>query len=143
MWTCPKCGAKVDPSFEVCWQCGTSAEGVEDPGFLTADEAPPIEEPSVTALSDQAMASAVIDPKVELVECYSARDYLEAEFLADLLIEAGIPAFPDTFDLHETLGLMNATPSVRVPADRYAQAREILERFEREKTAAAPRTSAD
>ena len=37
MWTCPKCDAKVDPSFEVCWRCGTSPEGVEDPGFLRAD----------------------------------------------------------------------------------------------------------
>lgn len=143
MWTCPKCGAKVDPSFELCWQCGTSAEGVEDPGFLTADQARAIDEPSVTTLSDREKAFTVIDPKVELVECYSARDYLEAEFLADLLIEAGIPAFPDTFDLHESLGLMNATPSVRVPADRFAEAREILERFEREKAAAAPHTSTD
>ena len=45
MWTCPKCGAKVDPSFEVCWQCGTTREGVEDPNFVRADETPPIEDP--------------------------------------------------------------------------------------------------
>ena len=40
MWTCPKCGTKVDPSFEVCWACGTTQEGVEDPTFRLAD-APP------------------------------------------------------------------------------------------------------
>ena len=37
MWTCPKCGTKVDPSFDVCWNCGTLADGVEDPTFVPAD----------------------------------------------------------------------------------------------------------
>lgn len=30
MWTCPKCGAKVDLAYEVSWRCRTSTEGVED-----------------------------------------------------------------------------------------------------------------
>jgi hypothetical protein len=33
MWACPKCGAEVEDDFEVCWGCGTSPEGVEDPSF--------------------------------------------------------------------------------------------------------------
>jgi hypothetical protein len=33
MWICPKCAAKVDEGFEICWSCGTSPDGVEDPGF--------------------------------------------------------------------------------------------------------------
>jgi hypothetical protein len=42
MWRCPKCRSKVDDSFEVCWSCGTTADGIEDPTFVTADEADPI-----------------------------------------------------------------------------------------------------
>ena len=38
MWTCQKCGETVEASFDVCWNCGTSKSGVEDPNFQTADE---------------------------------------------------------------------------------------------------------
>jgi hypothetical protein len=37
-WTCSKCGETVDAGFLVCWSCGTSIEGVEDPSFVRADE---------------------------------------------------------------------------------------------------------
>src|SRR5262249_41943426 len=33
MWTCPKCKIEVEPDFDVCWSCGTSREGDEDPDF--------------------------------------------------------------------------------------------------------------
>jgi hypothetical protein len=42
MWRCPKCRSKVDDSFDVCWSCGTTPDGIEDPDFVTADEAEPI-----------------------------------------------------------------------------------------------------
>ena len=80
MWTCPKCHAKVDPSFEVCWKCGTTPDGVEDPTFVRADDAGPIEDPPVT---DEALAAAPVvaattppnpfGPDVELVEATSPR----------------------------------------------------------------------
>jgi hypothetical protein len=38
MWECPKCHERHEDSFEVCWKCGTSNTGVEDPGFQTADQ---------------------------------------------------------------------------------------------------------
>ena len=28
-WTCPKCRAQVDAGMDVCWACGTTAEGME------------------------------------------------------------------------------------------------------------------
>src|SRR5215471_19310098 len=37
MWVCPKCGEEVETNFEVCWACGTSPEGVEDPNFGLAE----------------------------------------------------------------------------------------------------------
>jgi hypothetical protein len=33
MWTCLKCGEDVETGFEVCWSCGTSKDGTEDPDF--------------------------------------------------------------------------------------------------------------
>jgi hypothetical protein len=38
MWSCPKCRAKVDDSFELCWACGTSRDGEEDTAFTRADD---------------------------------------------------------------------------------------------------------
>jgi hypothetical protein len=38
MWECQKCHERHEDSFEVCWNCGTSREGVEDPTFVSAAE---------------------------------------------------------------------------------------------------------
>lgn len=38
MWQCIKCREKLEDDFEVCWNCGTSREGVEDPDFRKADD---------------------------------------------------------------------------------------------------------
>ena len=45
MWNCPKCRAKVDDSFEICWSCGTSRDGEEDPAFARADDVGPAPDP--------------------------------------------------------------------------------------------------
>ena len=37
MWRCAKCQQQVGGTFEVCWNCGTSSDGVEDPNFRKAD----------------------------------------------------------------------------------------------------------
>ena len=53
MWTCPKCLEENDDDAEVCWSCGTTAQGKEDPGFQRADDAGPDregEEPLVDVL---------------------------------------------------------------------------------------------
>jgi hypothetical protein len=33
VWECKKCQERVEDTFDVCWTCGTSKEGVEDPSF--------------------------------------------------------------------------------------------------------------
>jgi hypothetical protein len=38
MWQCIKCREQVDDDFEVCWNCGTSSEGIEDPAFRRAEQ---------------------------------------------------------------------------------------------------------
>jgi uncharacterized protein YbjQ (UPF0145 family) len=39
VWECKKCRERVENSFEVCWNCGTSRDGTEDPSFRHADDA--------------------------------------------------------------------------------------------------------
>lgn len=38
-WNCSNCNEEVDPGFDVCWNCGTSVDGVGDPSFLREIEA--------------------------------------------------------------------------------------------------------
>ena len=33
MWICRKCNAEVEDNFEICWSCGTSVDGAQDPSF--------------------------------------------------------------------------------------------------------------
>jgi Putative prokaryotic signal transducing protein len=140
MWTCPKCATKVDPSFDVCWNCGTSVDGVEDPTFVKADDAGPLAgDPLVPELDtgeDVAVEGDLPEPiRGDLVEAYSALDLMEATFLADQLNQAGIQAVHDTHDLHDTLGTMEGGPKVWVRADDLPRARAWLETYDRDKVA--------
>lgn len=143
MWTCVKCQNKVDPSFEVCWNCGTSVEGVEDPTFVKADDAGPIEADPVTpeleveekagAFGELPEPAAVI--RDDLVEAYQALDLMEATFLSDQLNQAGIHAVSDTHDLRDALGSMESGPKVYVKAHDLDRARAWLATYERDKVA--------
>jgi hypothetical protein len=41
MWLCKKCHEEMKDSFDVCWNCGTSKDGVEDPDFQKTEEVQP------------------------------------------------------------------------------------------------------
>jgi hypothetical protein len=115
MWTCPKCRQRVDDAFEVCWSCGTTADGIEDPDFETADEAEPIADeplPEPVALDDP-LADLAGDAPPDLVECYMAESPIEAKFVADQLMERGIPAIADRMDINMTLGGGETMPGKR------------------------------
>ncbi len=141
MWTCPECGSKVDPSFEVCWNCGTSVDGVRDPTFVTADDQPPIEDPPVVpdldADAEPASTGELPEPtRGEMVEAYRAFDLVEAQFLTDQLGEDGIHAVADTHDLvHQAISSVNSGPRVWVKEDDLPRARVWLESYERNKGA--------
>ena len=79
---------------------------------------------------DEPIPEPMIPLLGELVECYSARDLMQAKFLADQLSEAGIPAVSDTHDVQDTLGYMGATPRVMVQAGDLGAARAWLGEFE-------------
>jgi hypothetical protein len=134
MWTCPKCGTKVDPSFDVCWHCGTSPDGLEDPTFVRADDAGPIEQPPVVPELNVAGASGRSLPD-ELVECYQALTLMEAKFIADQLIENGIPALSDTQDMQDALGTWDGNPRVYCRAEDLRRAREWVQQYEAKRQA--------
>ncbi len=45
-WKCPKCRTVIEADYQTCWNCGTAADGTEDPLFRRAEESrgvPPAE----------------------------------------------------------------------------------------------------
>ena len=132
MWTCPKCATKVDPSFDVCWACGTSQDGVEDPTFVPADapaaEASPLDLDMPSG--DQPIPELSASIGGTLVEAYWALDIMQAKFLADQLTEEGIPAVADTHDMHDALGSMSSGPKVWVREADLTRAKEWLKSYD-------------
>jgi len=52
-WKCGKCGEDVPATMEICWNCGTSQDGVEDPNFVKADTIVPPEVAAEEADGDE------------------------------------------------------------------------------------------
>lgn len=42
-WTCVKCGEQIEANFDLCWNCGTSRDGTEDPEFAHVKDVDPPE----------------------------------------------------------------------------------------------------
>jgi hypothetical protein len=137
MWQCPKCHSKVDDWFDVCWSCGTTANGIEDPDFVTADEADPIadeEIPKGTTFDDP-LADFAGTPMPDLVECFMACNSIEAKFIADELMEQGIPAIPDKLDIDSLVGMCGSGAKVRVRQDDLPKAQAWLKAYEQRRKA--------
>ena len=108
MWSCPKCRAKVDHSFEICWSCGTSRDGEEDPAFTRADD----DDGSIDAPPWKWEHKVANDPDFEVAECYWASNTLEAMFVANQLVTEGIPATADDLELRIVFaGLFGLVPA--------------------------------
>ena len=143
MWNCPKCRAKVDDSFEICWSCGTSRDGEEDPAFARADDDGPDHDPPSKRdpKPGDDLEIAVAEPQV--AECYWAGNTFEATFVANQLVTEGIPATADALDLRIVFagffGLVPAGPyfgpRVRVFDQDLPRARSWLAGYERRRRA--------
>jgi hypothetical protein len=135
MWTCPQCGTKIDPSFDVCWNCGTSKDGTRDPSFVSADAAGPIEDPPEAPRTDDEAHS----PRGELVAIYQAFSLIEAQFLANELSSQGIPAVADAIDMQDALGTLDGNPRVYCGLDDADRARAWLEAYDAKRKAEGPK----
>jgi len=134
MWRCPSCRKEVDDSFEVCWACGTTSDGIEDPNFVTADEADRIDDevaekkPKFDDGLDDFAGTLIPD----LVECYTASNITEAAFIANQLEERGIQAVAESRDANLDDGLWNPEngPKVRVRPEDLYRAQTWLKAYE-------------
>lgn len=118
MWTCPKCTQKVDDEYEICWRCGTSVDGIENPSFL--------EEGNWDKSSPFASDEATPESLVMLIKCSKPA---EAHAIRVRLESEGIPVFLfDEFTITMDWLLSNAIGGVKVqvPEVHLQRARDIL-----------------
>ena len=82
------------------------SDGIEDPDFVTADEADPIPDEQLPegAELDDPLADFAGTPMPDFVECFMASNTIEAKFVADQLMEQGIPAIADKIDMNLAMG---------------------------------------
>ncbi len=126
MWICSKCGAKVDADFEICWACGASADGVEDPtvspeteGIIPVDKLPPAEpEPAY----------------VDWVPLTWSTMSTEAATIKARLEEEGIPVFLADSESFSTAfpfstGGFGGGVKVNVPKDELKRAQQVLAKY--------------
>jgi hypothetical protein len=119
MWKCPKCGKKVDDAFEICWACGTTVDGVENPGFL--------DEGNLGQASSQPEPGVPFDNLVTLIKCslpgqaQAIRVHLESEGIPVILFN----------ELTNTMWQVSSV-NVQVPDRDLERARDILGIIEQE-----------
>ena len=135
MWICMKCGTEVEGSFDVCWKCGTYYSGEEDPDFVRADEAGPIDD-SGDYLGMEARKKKreeeLPEPPSDLVECFTTLDLMEAQFVTNSLVGEGIPATLQN-ENGDTAGVgvpIMYPPCVVVHAEDWPRARVWIEQYE-------------
>jgi hypothetical protein len=108
MWTCSRCGERVEDGFEVCWSCGTSIDGITDPNFL--DDRPP-------DLDDEHQPmSGPVDPKLERLVTVASYTFPHQAHFVKLRLEAeGIPVYlADELTVTMDWLLANAIGGVKV-----------------------------
>jgi hypothetical protein len=88
-WACPTCGETVDAGFEVCWSCGTSIEGVEDPSFNIADDTGHADESQIIRYVDDDEEEPTPKPAIDRRTCARCHGPMETGFVADFQTGAG------------------------------------------------------
>ena len=131
MWICMKCDARVEPAFDVCWRCGTTYQGEEDPDFVTADEAPPIEDPTdyLRLEVGKLPEGELPEPLLELVACFESNSLIEAKLIADELVAEGILATLQNTARAGGDTFVRYPCRVVVLAEDLAEARSVVEEY--------------
>ena len=127
MWTCLKCGEEGEADFDVCWSCGASKDGVDDPGFV------PERDGIVTAADFQAKTGDKINDKLVVAATYW--NAAEANLGQNALQRQGIRSFLDN-ELLVMTGLINVVGGIKLlVADKdLLRARMVLPEIEDAKT---------
>ncbi len=121
MWTCSKCGQRVDDTFEICWKCGTASDGTEDPDFFS--------QPEDTSPVDTLTGHIPLGTEERLVTVTSCSLPTEALALRLKLEDAGIPVFlADEYTVVMDWLLSNAIGGIKVqvPESQALRACQLL-----------------
>ena len=76
MWQCVKCSGKLEDSFDLCWNCGTSLDGTEDPSFRKADDMPPEPDTDLVAADGRRMNPRTEKSLLSCTRCDRKLDYV-------------------------------------------------------------------
>ena len=76
MWQCVKCGERHEDSFDLCWNCGTSSDGIEDPSFRKDDEADTEPEPDRAVAEDTDIGEPADKSPMGCPRCDCKLDYV-------------------------------------------------------------------
>jgi hypothetical protein len=76
MWQCVKCGERHEDSFELCWNCGTSSDGIEDPSFRKADGADTEPDPDRAVAEDTDIGEPADKSPLGCPRCDCKLDYV-------------------------------------------------------------------
>jgi hypothetical protein len=133
MWICRKCNAEVEDNFEICWSCGTSSDGAQDPSFRRFDKDEDVVQ------QQAAVAAAVSIDKLVTVATYWVAG--QAHEVQCILEADGIPVFiAYDFAIAQDWFLDNAVGSIQlqVAESQVEKARKVLADHPRETTPLAP-----
>lgn len=83
MWQCLKCRERVDDSFDLCWNCGTSRDGTEDPSFRRADSIDPESEAASAGAEESAGREHAGQTALNCLRCVRPLDFLGTKSLGD------------------------------------------------------------
>jgi hypothetical protein len=144
VWQCVKCGQSVEDDFDVCWSCGTSRDGVEDPSFQTADDgvapaagaAGPVRRARTADVGAAGRANRVcthcgsgkIIPGVSLLDHYGDMGHRSDEARAQVLGAPEAWIFTDPAEGRVSLDVCGECGRAEV---RVHNARELWEKYQR------------
>ena len=116
MWQCTKCHSKIEDSFDVCWSCGTTKDGVEDPDFQPADDGDATAAGGSEERDDSAVRSAKSAPSAK-APYGTAPDHLLAHLLILALRVLAVVVFVwGVIVLGEMIAAGNKAARLRGPA---------------------------
>jgi hypothetical protein len=131
MWTCPKCQSRVSQEWDVCWSCGTSADGEEDPSFDAEVDAPtprkPVLDPELAPTLDDELPG----PPPEFVVVYETAEEIAAHYVTEQLCRQGIRALKTSDVRAINTSVLHTIGQVTVHPDDLTRAQEWLIAYER------------
>ena len=77
-WTCKKCGEHVPETFTVCWNCGTTIDGLEAPDFVKED--------SDGGDTVQPDAGSAVEPRTDVATTARCRKCDSSKIIPDVTV---------------------------------------------------------